>query len=142
MMMIVCLTFFEAGSFYRLPAFSVKELRELGFIYLSESFNNQSKEINFAAFVDNQIVGIVGLQKNPYDKTNYWFMFVTILEQFKGKGIGSQLVRAAIEYAIADNCTINISSYSSEGLQRVRPVVVELDKKYPNKIFEQDYRFI
>lgn len=136
------ITFFEAGSFYRLPAFSVKELRELGFIYLSESYNDQSKEINFAAFVDNQIVGIVGLQKNPYDKTNYWFMFVTVLKQFKGKGIGSRLIRAAIEYAIADNCTINISSYSDEGLQRVRPVVIALDKKYPDKIFEQDYRFI
>lgn len=73
--------------------------------YRSASFEEkffQSHTKYFVAKVDENIVGFTGIGKSPMDVRFFEFINTDVMPEYRGQGIGKQLIKHGIEWARAN----------------------------------------
>ncbi len=94
-------------------------------IYLEAS--EIKRENHFIAWSDGSIVGMAGIEINPYNNTEMWGKFVSVSPDFRGMGIGGTLMRKVLQYCKDNGYAFSPSSYTEDGEQKLKPIV---DKNY------------
>jgi len=79
--------------------------------------DHEGKSVAFGAFVGDQLVGTVAVEFSSKPKTKHKTLLIGlyVLESWRGKGIGRQLVSAAIERAEASPGVLIITLTVTEG---------------------------
>ena len=85
------------------------------------------REDHFVAWLGDTIVGMAGIEKNPYNNNEMWGKFVSVQPSYQGKGIGGNLMRLVLKYCKDNGFTFSPSSYTDDGEQKLKPIV---DKNY------------
>ncbi len=79
--------------------------------------------------INNEIVGLAELQKNPYEENTYWVKFMAVDPLYQGNRYASQLVEKIFEFAKEKQATLEASSYSEEGWSKLKPVFSKISKE-------------
>lgn len=98
------------------------------------SSDEAGKEYHICAIDDGAIgapiVGIVGIQQNPYDDEELWFKHVSVDERYRGQGIGRTLTRLVMEHVVHEtNKRIRFSDFERDS---VRGMVYQLAERFPD----------
>ena len=92
-------------------------------------------EILIVSYSDKlKVQGVVGLEPNPYEKSEVWLKYVSVDPKFQNKGIAKQLLTHCFDYVNGKFKAIEISSYSEDGLHKLKPFIQKLKKHYPELI--------
>lgn len=96
--------------------------------YLSEvAYHDQT---HFTLSLGRRIIGVGGVQVNPYNPSQLWMQHVSVEPQFQGNGYARQILTGIYEYAAKNNLKVVPSSFSKMG-QRLKHIHNELDARYP-----------
>ncbi len=96
--------------------------------YLSDvSYHDQT---HFTLSLGRRIVGVGGVQVNPYDQSQLWMQHVSVESQYQGLGYARQILTGIYEYAAKNDLKVVPSSFSKMG-QRLKHIHTDLDAKYP-----------
>lgn len=93
-------------------------------------FSEAKKEIHIIALENDKIVGMAGLQQNPYDELQLWIKFVSVDPAYQGRGIARELLQRVYAYAKSEGKDLRSSSFTEEG-ERLRHIHAELQQQYP-----------
>jgi GNAT superfamily N-acetyltransferase len=85
-----------------------------------------------------RIVAVAGLQVDPRDASVLWVTHVAVEEQHWGNGYGRAIVEAVYPYAIEHGLTVDPSSFSPMGKERIEHIFAELDARYPQAAVRKD----
>jgi len=97
------------------------------------------KEIHFAHFDGRRVVSSLALQTNPYDDSEFWLMHVVVDEDYRNRGLASELYQAAVDYARDQGKAIKRSSATEMGQKYLSHVVDKIKKKNSDvEIRDQD----
>lgn len=92
---------------------SFDEEKKLGAIFYENAMNDNINNLIFGAFIENKLIGFIGIYKEERQKTNHkaniWGMYVQ--PNYRSQGVGKNLLENVIAYAKNTmNCLIiNIS---------------------------------
>ncbi len=101
--------------------------------------NEMDKEIHIAHFDGQRVVSSLALQINPYDNDELWLKHVIVDEDYRNRGLASELYQAAADYAREKNKAIKRSSSTKMGQEYLSHVVDRVKRRNPNvKIIDQD----
>lgn len=103
-----------------------KVRKRLHYLSVSEARN----QTHVVLYLDGRIVGISGLQVNPYNEDELWVQHVSIEEDYRGRGLASRLVEAVYAYALEHKKKVTPSSFTQLG-QRLKHVFERLDAQHP-----------
>lgn len=110
---------------------SFKEGGVFKYFELEDLIDFRKKESNFYSVVtvDDKIVGLSGLEKDPDREKNLWMTFVSIDPKYQGKGYSRKLVEEIFEFVQNQGCSLQLSIYSEEGEKRLKKIIQEIAKK-------------
>jgi len=102
------------------------------FKYLDLSELSANNEDKFYSFVKSGeiIVGISELQKNPTEKNTFWIKFISVDPQYQNQGFASTLVEEIFRFAKEQGFSVESSSFSSIGYERLNAKLNETALKY------------
>lgn len=80
--------------------------------------------------VDSKIVGLAELENKPNTELIYWLKFLSIDTNSQGKGYASRLAEEIFQFAYKKGFSIETSSYSQEGFQKLKPLLQRFSNKY------------
>lgn len=102
------------------------------FKYFDISELSQNKEDKFYPIVKigDKIIGLSELQKDPFNKKNLWIKFLSIDLKEQNNGYASKLAKEIFEFAKKNNYSLEASSYTEQGFEKMRPVFERLSKEY------------
>lgn len=92
------------------------------------------REIHFVAMKDSVIVGNVAFQHSPWCADTLWFMHIAVHDRHKGKGIARMMIEKSVEWAMMAKPTLEVSSFSEDGKERIRHIFEEQCLKYQERI--------
>lgn len=84
----------------------------------------------FSAELDNEIIGLAHVGKNPYKKDTYWISYLSVDSNHQSKGIASLISTAIFKWAGREKIELQSSMYSNMGWQKLKPLWNKLSKKY------------
>jgi GNAT superfamily N-acetyltransferase/2'-5' RNA ligase len=100
-------------------------------MYLRHSDLRQ--EPHFDILDDGKIVADCELYPNPNNPDQFWLMHITTRKGYEGRGYARQLLEAAVKFVQdSGRHELKISTFSSEGETKIRPVLERLREKYPD----------
>ncbi|MFA4942845.1 MAG: GNAT family N-acetyltransferase [Patescibacteria group bacterium] len=110
---------------------STKEGGVFKYFALEDLIDFREKDDNFYSVVemDDKVVGLSGLKKDPDREKNLWMMFVSIDPKYQGKGYSRKLVEEVFEFAKNNGCSLRPSMYSEEGEKRLKRIIQEFAEK-------------
>lgn len=94
------------------------------------------KETHILAREGENIVGMAGMQTNPYYPVQLWIKFISVDPAYQGRGIARQLLERIYQFAEKNNQKLKPGSFTDEG-QRLSHIHDEFDQKYPGVAFEK-----
>ncbi len=97
------------------------------------------KQVHVVLSLGQRIVGIAGLQINPYDTDIYWVQHVSVEENHRGFGYARMLIEAIYAHAVEQGKVVSPSSFSTLG-QRLKPIFSRLDEQYPDAASDEPHR--
>jgi ribosomal protein S18 acetylase RimI-like enzyme len=80
--------------------------------------------------VDNKIVGLSELEKQPGNETNLWIKFISVDPQFQNRGYASKLAEEIFSFAKNNGFSLEESMRSPEGELKLKPKLRTLAQKY------------
>lgn len=92
-------------------------------------FGKQKEKYFPVVEVDNKIVALSQLQKSPYAENTFWVSFVSVDPIFQGKKYASKLVKEIFRFAKEKQISLEASSYSEIGWQKLKRLFVEESEK-------------
>lgn len=98
-----------------------------------------NKQVHVVLSLGQRIVGIAGLQINPYDTDMYWVQHVSVEAKHRGKGYARMLIEAIYSHAIEQGKVVSPSSFSQLG-QRLKPIFARLDQQFPQAASGEAHR--
>lgn len=106
--------------------------KRLKYFLIDEYF----KEINFVATIGDKIVGVAGVERNPYaTEPVYWIKHVSVDPEYSGRGIARQLLEEVFKWASDGGYALHRSSYTRIGKERLDGIFGELVRRYPDVKF-------
>jgi len=80
--------------------------------------------------VGDNIVGIGELKQNPHNDKNFWIGHISIDPEYEGLGYASKLAKSIFAFAKEIGYSVETSSYSDVGFQKLKPLFNKLAKEY------------
>ncbi|MEI6352366.1 MAG: GNAT family N-acetyltransferase [Candidatus Nomurabacteria bacterium] len=85
--------------------------------------------------VDEKIVGLSELLKDPFNNRNLWIQFLSIDPKEQGKGYASKLAKEIFDFAKEKGYSLEASRYTEQGMLKMRSVFEKLSGEYPEVVF-------
>ncbi|NCU41851.1 MAG: GNAT family N-acetyltransferase [Candidatus Moranbacteria bacterium] len=77
----------------------------------------------------NVVVGIAELEKDPNDKFIFWLKGISVDSLYVQRGVATILIENVLQYVKDENVSLKVSSYSSEGEEKLRKKIEELARE-------------
>lgn len=103
-----------------------KEVKRLHYLCSRE----YEKQVHVVLSLGQRIIGIGGLQVNPYDTEMYWVQHVTVEDKHRGKGYARMIIEAIYAYAVEQGKVVSPSGFSTLG-QRLKPIFARMNEQFP-----------
>lgn len=98
---------------------------------VSHSLSVQKPEIVFVALeIEGEIVALSELQTDPWKKDNFWLKFVSVDPKYQNKGYATKVIDALFQYTKGKQCSLEVSSYSDDGAQKIQKVIEQKAGEY------------
>lgn len=94
--------------------------------------SEMEREIHFCHIDGRKVVSSLALQLNPYDDSEFWLKHVIVDEDYRNRGLASELYQAAVDYARKQGKAIKRSSATSMGELYLSHVVDRIKKQNPD----------
>lgn len=91
-----------------------------------------SREQHFVATQNDNPIGILGIQPNPYNPQQLWLKFVSVHADHRNNGVATALIRALFEHAQANALAIKRSCPSDMGGRYLPSVFDKMTAAYPD----------
>ncbi len=82
-------------------------------------------EILIVALINNKIVGISGMQINPYNNNEIWVKYVSVDKDYQNQGIGRKLIELTYDYSKHNNYEVILSSFTNDGELKLKHITDE-----------------
>ena len=66
--------------------------------FKNNAINGNEKNINFIAYLGDKPIGITGVYEEVIDKFSLWLDWYCVAKEYRGKGLGKQILLDTIEY--------------------------------------------
>ncbi|HPS21449.1 MAG TPA: GNAT family N-acetyltransferase [Candidatus Paceibacterota bacterium] len=116
---------FEKGG-----VFKYFDVNDIPSIYTEE----KERKIYPAIKIQNLIVALSELEKNPYKENNLWIKFISVDPKYQNNGYAKKLIEEIFNYAKENNFSLTNSIYSDEGKEKLKHIVEELKEKSGVKV--------
>lgn len=103
--------------------------RELNSVFNGEEFYQVVK-------IGDLIVGLSQLQKDPYKEDNYWIKFISVDPLYQKKGYAKKLAEEIVRFAKSRNYSLEHSTFSEQGKERISGLVDSIAEKEEVKILK------
>lgn len=94
------------------------------------------EETHFVVTANKKIVGVGGVQVNPYNKEQLWLKHVSVDPKFEGKGIARKIIESIYKWATEHNLKVAPSTYSQKGASTIKSTIDRMGAQYPNNHVE------
>lgn len=102
-----------------------RKVRRLHYLNPSDARN----QTHVVLYLDKRIVGIAGLQVNPYNTEQLWVQHVSVEEAHRGAGYAGKIIDAVYAYAVEHGKRVTPSSFTELG-QRLKHIFDKFDSLY------------
>ncbi|MDD3284606.1 MAG: GNAT family N-acetyltransferase [Patescibacteria group bacterium] len=101
------------------------------FKYFRVSELSENKENKYYSIIkiNDIVVGLCELEKNPYRENIYWIKFLSIDPEYQGMGYASKLTEEVFKFAKKNCFGLESSSYSTDGEEKLKPLFQKLSKE-------------
>lgn len=76
--------------------------------------------------INNEIVALSELEKNPNNPNNFWIKFVCVDHKYENNGYATKLIEEIFKFAKENNYSLTTSIYSDEGLEKLKKIIHRL----------------
>jgi GNAT superfamily N-acetyltransferase len=104
--------------------------------YLNEEYRHQTQ---VCLTLGRRIVGIGGVQVNPYDTRVLWIQHISVEAKHQGKGYARMIMEAIYAYAVERGLIVSHSAFSADG-QRLKHIASELNARFPQAASLEPFR--
>lgn len=73
--------------------------------------------------IKNEYVGLAQLEQSYQNSKVFWISFISVDPHFQNKGLASKLIVQIMMYAKENNLSLQTSSYSDEGFEKLEKVL-------------------
>ena len=103
-----------------------------------DALDVEGKENKYFSVVklNDQIVALAGLQKDPYQSKNLWISFISVGPKYQSNRYASRLVEEIFSFAKNNDYSLHESAYSEDGLQKLKKIVNKFAKETKVKILD------
>ncbi len=90
--------------------------------------------------VENKIVALAELEKSPHqgEENIYWIKFISVDPEYQRQGYASKIAEEIFKYARDKGITLQSSSCTEVGFEKLKDKLNELAKKYSVKFIDAD----
>jgi GNAT superfamily N-acetyltransferase len=78
---------------------------------------------------EDKIIGIAELEKSSYEENVFWIKFASVDLKYQGMGYGRKLMEEIFRFAKEKGITLEASSYSQDGWNKLKPLQNKLAKE-------------
>jgi GNAT superfamily N-acetyltransferase len=103
-----------------------REVKRLHYLCVEE----YRHEEHIVLSLGQRIVGIGGVQVNPYDTKMLWIKHISVEDVHQGKRYSRLIMEAIYAYAIERGLIVSHGSFSPMG-QRLKHIATELNERFP-----------
>jgi len=88
--------------------------------------------------IENKIVGLAELEENPNTFKTLWIKFLSIDSNQQNKGYASKLAEEIFKFAQKEGYSIESSSYSEIGYQKLKELFIKFAEKFDVNFIDTD----
>lgn len=88
-------------------------------------------EEHFIIVDDGKVLADAAVQESPYNAKELWIKHVQVAVPYQKQGFGRLLMEAIYRYASKYEYKLVHSSFTDDGEKYLKPIVAQLDQKYP-----------
>lgn len=92
----------------------------------------------FCAENSGVVVGMAELEKDPNDNSVLWLKGISVDPLYVQRGIATVLIENVLQYVKNKNISLKVSSYSSEGEEKLRKKIEELAREKQVVLVEEE----
>lgn len=111
------------------------ETRRLHYLNINEA----REQAHVTLSLGNRITGIGGVRSNRMDPTELWVDHISVEAKHQGKGYARHIIESIYDYALRRNQQVVPSGFTTMG-QRLKPIFMEMNERYPNAASSQPFR--
>ncbi len=101
-------------------------------------FENIENKVYSIVKNNKEITALGELEKNPYSQNIYWIKFLSVDPKYQGNGYASILAEEIFKFAKNNNISLESSSYTAEGQEKLKAVFRRLAEKFAVNFIESD----
>ncbi len=101
-------------------------------------FENIKDKVYSIVKNDKEITALGELEKNPYSQNAYWIKFLSVDPKYQGMGHASILAEEIFKFAKNNNISLESSSYTTEGQEKLKTLFKRLAEKFLVNFIDTD----
>lgn len=101
-------------------------------------FENVENKVYSVIKNDKEITALGELEKNPYSQDTYWVKFLSVDPIYQGNGYASILAEEIFKFAKNNNISLENSTYTAEGQEKLKDVFKRLAEKFAVNFIDSD----
>lgn len=101
-------------------------------------FNDTENKVYSIIKSGKEITALGELEKNPYSQDTYWIKFLSVDPIYQGNGYASILAEEIFKFAKNNNISLESSSYTTEGQEKLKAVFKRLAEKFAVNFIDSD----
>ena len=101
-------------------------------------FENVENKVYSVIKNDKEITALGELEKNPYSQDTYWVKFLSVDPVYQGNGYASILAEEIFKFAKKNNISLENSTYTVEGQEKLKAVFKRLAEKFAVNFIDSD----
>lgn len=86
--------------------------------------------------LNQKIIGLSELKKNPNNDKNFWLMFISVDPKYQGRGYSYKLIDEVFSFSEKNAESLTLSFYSDEGEKRIKRKIEEKSTKSLIKVID------
>lgn len=90
------------------------------------------KEEHLVALKGRKVVGVMGLEANPWNERCFWVKFVSVDPAHQKQGVARQLLDALMPLLRERGVDAELSTYTAKGRSALAPIVARLKTANPD----------